>query len=74
MKRSTRFLIVGIAIEAFPRIGGFWLATRTAAGMIGSGGPNPEAAARIFEMMGMICIPLALLIAADCFSLKRNGK
>jgi hypothetical protein len=74
MKRSTRFLLVGLAIEAFLLLGGFWLATNAAAGNIGSGGPNAEAASRIFEMIGAICVPLALLIAAVYLSLKRKGE
>jgi hypothetical protein len=73
MKRSQRVLLLGLFVMILLFGGGYWLASQAATGNIGSGGPNPEAASRIFEMIGMIGVPLALLFGLLYFSLKRKG-
>jgi hypothetical protein len=74
MKRSQRVLLLGLFVMILLLGGGYWLASNAAAGNIGSGGPNPEAAKRIFEVMGMAGVPFAMLFAALYFSLKRKGE
>ena len=74
MKRSKRVALLGLFVMVLLFGGGYWLARQAAAGNIGSGGPNPETAARIFEMMGAVGVPLALVFGLLYFSLKRKGE
>jgi hypothetical protein len=74
MKKSTRILVLLIAVETLILGGGFWLASALQAGSIGYGGPNGEAALRTFEMMGMISVPLALVFGLLYISARRKGE